>query len=210
MNINIKDNFINLVKMQRPYIQGDNNQQVFENYLKDVEQDYTDIKYYLHQTKNLVDLGSGMGGIDYLIKQRHPDINITAMDGEQVIPGEHYGYKTDLQFYSNNSVAQDFFKDQGVTVVFLPAADDLKVPCDTLISLNSWGFHYPISRYVKFVTQNRPHTIILDIRIGQQDLTDLEFLGYKYHATVRTWGTKKARTVLFDPLSHVGPLPSIP
>lgn len=202
----LADEFINLVRMQRPYIQGQTNHEVFENYLQDVEQDYNDIKSYLCKTKNLVDLGAGMGGIDYLIKQRFPNINITAMDGEQVIAGEHYGYKTDLQFYSNNSVAEQFFADNGLDVIFFPAADDLCVPCDTLISLNSWGFHYPINRYTKFVSQNRPHTIILDIRIGQQDLSDLEQLGYKYQHTLRTWGTKKARTVLFDPLAHVSPL----
>lgn len=206
MNAKINNNFINLVRMQRPYIQGNTDQEVFENYLQDVEQDFNDIQNYLRDTKNLVDLGSGMGGIDYLIKQRFPDINIVAMDGEQVVDGEHYGYKTDLQFYSNNSVAQQFFADNGLDVTFVPAANDLQVPCDTLISLNSWGFHYPIDRYSKFVEQNRPHTIILDIRIGQQDLADLEGLGYEYHATLRTWGTKKARTVLFDPLTHVRPL----
>jgi hypothetical protein len=202
----IVDEFVNLVRMQRPYIQGQNNHEVFENYLLDVEQDYNDIKDYLRTTKNLVDLGAGMGGIDYLIKQRLPNINITAMDGEQVIAGEHYGYKTDLQFYSNNSVAEQFFKANGLDVTFVPAADELCVPCDTLISLNSWGFHYPINRYTRFVAQNKPHTIILDIRIGQQDLADLENLGYQYQSTLRTWGTKKARTVLFDPLSHVCPL----
>lgn len=206
MNAKINNNFINLVRMQRPYIQGNTDQEVFENYLQDVEQDFNDIQNYLRDTKNLVDLGSGMGGIDYLIKQRFSDINIVAMDGEQVVDGEHYGYKTDLQFYSNNSVAQQFFADNGLDVTFVPAANDLQVPCDTLISLNSWGFHYPIDRYSKFVEQNRPHTIILDIRIGQQDLADLEGLGYEYHATLRTWGTKKARTVLFDPLTHVRPL----
>lgn len=206
MTTKIDTNFVNLIRMQRPYIHGNNDQEVFEKYLKDVEQDFNDIQDYLCQSKNLVDLGAGMGGIDYLIKQRFPDINITAMDGEQVVAGEHYGYKTDLQFYSNNSVAQQFFLDNGLDVIFYPATDDLRVPCDTLISLNSWGFHYPINRYTKFVANNRPHTIILDIRIGQQSLSDLQALGYEYRATLRTWGTKKARTVLFDPLSHVSPL----
>jgi len=206
MNVILNNQFIDLVKMQRPYIQGDSNQEIFENYLQDVAQDFDDIKSYLQDTKYLVDLGAGMGGIDYMIKQQFPNIEIVAMDGEQVVDGEHYGYTDNLQFYSNNSVAEKFFKDNNLSVIFCPAADDVVVDCDTLISLNSWGFHYPVHRYIKFVKQNRPRTIILDLRIGQQDLSDLELLGYQYHSTLRTWGTKKARTVLFDPLSHVSPL----
>lgn len=204
--INVNQAYIDLLLMQRPYIQGDTPAQIFDNYLKDVEQDYNDIKTYLVGWQHLVDLGAGMGGIDFLIKQRLPDMDIIMLDGEQVIPGDHYGYTPNLQFYSNNSVAQQFFQDNNLDVNILPASDDIKINCDILISLNSWGFHYPIHRYTRLVAQNRPKTIILDIRIGHQNLHDLEQLGYEYHATLRTWGTKKARTVLFDPLAHVSPL----
>jgi hypothetical protein len=208
MNAKLNDEYINLVKMQRPYVEGNTNEEMFACYMQDVEQDYKDIREFLNHTTNLVDLGSGMGGIDFMIKRLHPNIHITLLDGEQVEAGEHYGYKEDLKFYSNNAVAKQFFDDNELAVDFYLAQDDLVLPCDTLISLNSWGFHYPINRYINFVKNNRPKIIILDIRSSRQNLNELQALGYVYHATLRTWGSKKSRTVLFDPLTHVGPTPT--
>ena len=201
----LTDDYIDLIRMQRPYVQGSTNQAVFDNYMVDVEQDYADIKDFLSTTRDLVDLGAGMGGIDFLIRTKHPNIKVNLLDGEEVEPGEHYGYKHDLKFYSNNSVARQFFTANKIDANFYAANDDLEIVCDTLISLNSWGFHYPISRYINFVAKNQPKIIILDIRPTHQNLTDLQALGYQYHSTVRTWGSKKARTVLTYPLSHVRP-----
>jgi len=208
MSFILNNEYINLIKLQRPYIEGNTNEEIFNCYMKDVEQDYNDIYKFLDQTQRLVDLGSGMGGIDLVIKQHHPHIDIALLDGEEVEPGEHYGYKENLKFYSNNTVAKKFFIDNKLTVKFYTANDNLVLACDTLISLNSWGFHYPINRYLKFVKNNQPKIIILDIRFGRQNLQDLEDLGYQYHSTLRTWDSKKSRVVLFDPLSHVSPLAS--
>lgn len=206
-NIKISKNFINLIKMQRPYIQGITDEEIFYNYMKDIEDDYKDIKDFIIGP-DIVDIGAGMGGIDFLIKKQHNFFNITMLDGEEVEDGEHYGFKEDLKFYSNNKIAKQFFDENDIDANFLKADDTILIKCNTLISLNSWGFHYPLNRYTLFVKNNRPQVIIIDIRPKYQNITELENLGYKFHKVLRRWGTKKSRIVLFDPLTHVGPTSS--
>ena len=203
-NIKLSKNFIELIKMQRPYIQGITNEEIFSNYIVDVKSDYEDIKNFL-TGPYIVDIGAGMGGIDFLIKSYNNNLNVTLLDGEEVEDGEHYGFKENLKFYSNNQIAKNFFTDNNINATFLKADTSIIVKCNTLISLNSWGFHYPLNRYTQFVQNNRPQIIIIDIRPRYQKIDELEELGYQYHTTLRSWGTKKSRIVLFDPLSHMLP-----
>ena len=192
----ITNEYIQLIKLQRPYIEGNTNGEIFSAYLEDVDSDYQDIKEYVAGANNLVDIGAGMGGIDFVLKQQNPQLTISLLDGTGVEEGEHYGYHEDLKFYSDNKIAQDFFKANNLDVNFYRADTNLTIECDTLISLNSWGFHYPITQYVDFVKNNQPQTIILDIRPKYQKLTELESIGYKFIKILRTWGTKKQRVVL--------------
>jgi hypothetical protein len=94
-------------------------------------------------------------------------------------------------------VAQDFFKSNNVSVEFLPADPALIIECDTLISLNSWGFHYPLEQYRLFLENNSStiSTIIVDTRIKYQNTSMLEDFGFAHCKALRRWGTKKQRMV---------------
>ncbi len=195
--MNLTEQYIHLLKLQRPYIAGTTNEEIFNAYIQDVNQDYKDIKNYIVNSVHIVDVGAGVGGIDYLIKIYNPNISITLLDGNGVVDGEHYGYRDNIAFYSDNQVAQDFFKSNNVSVEFLPADPALIIECDTLISLNSWGFHYPLEQYQLFLENNSGtvSTIIIDNRIKYQNTSMLEDFGFVHCKALRRWGTKKQRMV---------------
>ena len=183
----LTDDYIKLIKLQRPYILGTSNDEIFSNYMQDIEFDYNDIKDYLVDTKALVDLGGGMGGIDYMIKLKNPDIQISLLDGVKVELGEHYGYRDNIAFYSNNAVAENFFKSNNINIDFWPADPLTIIKCDTLISLNSWGFHYPLEQYKIFLENNSStiNTIIIDIRVKYQNINLLNNYGFEYSKLLR-------------------------
>ena len=195
INMNLTNKYIHLLKLQRPYIPGTTNEDIFDAYMQDVKQDYNDIKDYIVNSIQIVDLGAGVGGIDYLIKTFNPNVSVTLLDGTGVVEGEHYGYRDNIAFYSDNQVAQDFFKSNNVTVDFLPADPTVIVKCDTLISLNSWGFHYPLEHYRVFLENNSEtiNTIIIDTRIKYQNTAILEEFGFVHCKALRRWGSKKQR-----------------
>lgn len=195
--IHLTNEYIQLIKLQRPYLTGLSNDEIFASYISDVEQDYNDIKYYLRNTQKLVDIGAGMGGIDFLVKTNLPTINVILLDGANVVKGEHYGYRDNIAFYSNNQIAKDFFITNNVDAEFYTADASLKIECDTLISLNSWGFHYPLEQYRLFLENNSNtiNTIIVDTRIRYQKLDLLEEFGFNYQKVLRKWGDKKQRMV---------------
>jgi hypothetical protein len=193
----LTNEYIELIKLQRPYIQGNTNDEIFVNYIKDIELDYDDIKEYLVKSTTLVDIGGGMAGIDYMIKLHNSNIQISVLDGVKVEPGEHYGYRDNIAFYSNNSIAEHFFYINNIDITFFPADPNLIIKCDTLISLNSWGFHYPLDCYRIFLDNNSStiNTVIFDARIRYQGLELLEKYGFNYNKVIRTWGSKKQRIV---------------
>ena len=83
----ITNEYIQLIKLQRPYIGGITNEEIFSAYLEDVDSDYQDIKEYVADSNNLVDIGAGMGGIDFVLKQQNPQLTISLLDGTGVEEG---------------------------------------------------------------------------------------------------------------------------
>lgn len=137
MALVIPDECRRFIAMQRPG--GD--------YAKDIAADFAMIEPHLPESvSSIVDIGCGVGGIDVYLKRKYPNASLTLLDGD----GEDvsYGFKEKCGTYNNRKITGEFLSANGVKVSsWLPVGYDGIVSADLIISLLSWGFHYPLSTY---------------------------------------------------------------
>lgn len=113
---------------------------------------------------NVLDVGSGLGGIDVLIDRQYGgDVYVSLMDGIDDPPELKFHNCT----YNDMKVARDFLTRNGVVRCgYYSTPPRGAVEFDLIVSLQSWCFHYGPSAYLSFVRQCcHPETVlILDVR----------------------------------------------
>lgn len=116
-------------------------------YAEDVKKDFEQIEPYLPETVNsILDIGCGMAGIDVFLKRKYPDAKLYLLDGD----GEKFGagWNKKLEPFSSRSIAEKLLKANGVEVDgWYDIGTPEKLAADLVISLLSWGFHYPLDTY---------------------------------------------------------------
>lgn len=121
-----------------------------------------------------LDIGCGLGGIDVLLHRHyngHAKIHLLDKDGISKI---YYGFEPEAAFYNNAGLTLTFMADNGVpssAVTFHNSDGDgfpKNIKFDLILSLISWGFHYPVDTYLESAAHTlSPHgRIILDVRQG--------------------------------------------
>lgn len=112
----------------------------------------------------IMDVGSGMGGIDVLLARyfRQPEIWLLDGDGDSPVMTHHWEtfncMRTARQFQHQNGVAN--------VVTVSPGTEVQAAPCDLIVSLQAWCFHFSPEHYLEYVKECcRPGTVlILDVR----------------------------------------------
>lgn len=145
----------------------------------DMRHEYANFQEWLPPAaKAVLDVGCGLGGIDVLLHEhygRASDLRFYLLDKTQRDEHIDYGYRDEGDFYNSLAMTKAVLKASGVpeqSLVTLEAQDDagipLSEPVDLVISLISWGFHYPVATYL-----DRTHELlrpggrlILDVRKG--------------------------------------------
>ena len=177
-------------------------------YSEDMSSEYETIKDHLPQTcENILDIGCGMAGIDiFLFQHYQSDTNIDyfLFDKTEINQKVFYGYKEKSAFYNSLILAKSFLRLNGIDeakihLFKVPSNNQISIDCsfDLVISLISWGFHYPLSQYLDNVYEllNKNGTLILDLRKKTEDKTILQDRfssvkqiaeGQKYHRMLAT------------------------
>lgn len=177
-------------------------------YSKDMSIEYETIKDHLPQTcENILDIGCGMAGIDiFLFQHYQSDMNIDyfLFDKSEINQKVFYGYKEKSAFYNSLILAKSFLRLNGINeakihLFEVPSNNQISIDCsfDLVISLISWGFHYPLSQYIDDVYEllNENGTLILDLRKKTEDKAILQDRfssvkqiaeGQKYHRMLAT------------------------
>lgn len=139
---------------------------------------------------NLMDVGSGLGGIDVLLAHHYESTlnTITLIDGLDDPPAK----TPPLLTFSNSKVSSKFLKQNGVVqgLHYLSpeyaSANVVDEPCtqDLIVSFGSWCFHYPPDTYLEYVKRccNAGTVLILDVRTENKEWIkqlskELTFLG---------------------------------
>lgn len=145
------------------------------------------------KAERILDIGCGMAGIDALLSEHYGhEVDLYLADKQGQSPRIRLGFAKDASHYHDFGGAFSLLSANGVNPGRVHAIDLARdkfppEPFDIVISLLSWGFHYPIDDYVPRV--NPGGVIIADIRLGTNGERLLGALG-KLH---RVWTQEKLK-----------------
>jgi SAM-dependent methyltransferase len=153
-----------------------------------LERDMNSLRPFMpERAESVLDIGCGLGGIDLLLHRYYaPESpSLALLDRDSLSPEVFYGYEDVAASYSSLAHAREFLEENGVPegdIETFDAAGD-GYPAggrfDLILSLISWGFHYPLSTYLNEVDASLAPggTLIVDVRDGTGAEEELRALG---------------------------------
>lgn len=163
----VPDQCLPLLREHRTHYTGD----FVEQYSEELQKTYEGFAQFLpnKKTPSVLDIGAGMGGIDVFIDRHYEGkAKLLLLDKDGKAPVINAGFHVDpktFAHYCDFSAAVDLLAINGVNNVdFYDVKDGffLEKKFDIVISLLSWGFHYPISSYAPKIAKGG--VIIADVR----------------------------------------------
>lgn len=162
-----------------------NHNGIKNEYNTDMWSEYISIKDQLPESaENILDIGCGIGGIDiYLYKHYKNSSNIFLIDKSAIDDNLHYGFKDQGSFYNSLLLTRTFLIENNVPEerIFVQEANaeniiEFNQQFDLIISLISWGFHYPVATYLKsaFDKLKTNGMIIIDVRKDSNGIEELK------------------------------------
>lgn len=162
------------------------NKKIKRLYELDIQHEYNSFRHRLPESCSCVlDIGCGVAGVDVLI-QRHygkKDIRFYLLDKTRTDRRIHYGFEKLGSFYNSLLVAREVLCLNGISadnIVLLEVNEAYEITIineiDLIVSLLSWGYHYPVAVYLDSVyslISNRG-CVILDIRKNSDGLQRLK------------------------------------
>jgi len=145
-------------------------------YHEEMAREFATMRPFLPATvTNVLDIGCGLAGIDHFIDRHYKGAaTIHLLDKNGVSDQVYYLFHDQAAYYCSLDMARTFLVFNGASpdrVILHDVARNgfpRRVRYDLVLSLISWGFHYPISAYLKHVKRwLAPNgVVILDIRKG--------------------------------------------
>jgi SAM-dependent methyltransferase len=151
---------------------------------RDLAREYDELRPHLpaHATA-ILDIGCGVGGIDVLLHRHYGRPRLHLADRTQTSRKVYYGFEEKGAFYNSFDATRRLLVGNGIPErdLFLHEVGeecrlDVHEPLDLVVSLISWGFHYPVAVYADQVhALLRPGgRAILDVRKGTDGLEQLK------------------------------------
>ena len=144
MTIYVPDRCLPLLREQRTHYRD-----IRAEYGREIEATFATFRDYLPETAdNILDIGSGMAGIDVLLGGHYPGATLHLLDKSGVSPRI---LQKEIDIWLHSDAARELLAANGITNPVVchdmhcdPFPDQM---FDVVVSLLSWGFHYPISTY---------------------------------------------------------------
>lgn len=145
-------------------------------YHRQLAEDFRDVQLVApFPCRRVLDVGGGMAGIQAWINEAYMDaggVEVCLLDGLADPPVMDKHRRT----FNHAGVAEAFLKANLVDrfVALDPAAPANPGPCDLVVSLQAWCFHFEPAAYLEFVRSCcRPGAIlVLDLRVDRPDWQD--------------------------------------
>ncbi len=159
--------------------------QICKEYFKILLDEYHSIQSFLpKECSNILDIGCGMAGIDIFLDNHYKngEVKFYLLDRTHIDSRVYYMYQDRGSFYNSLPVAKQLLESNGISpqrIALLEASDDLTIPIkqglDLVVSLISWGYHYPVSTYLDsaYALLRKTGSLIIDIREGSNGLDTL-------------------------------------
>jgi hypothetical protein len=170
-------------------------------YASRVHREFRELKPWLpRQVQAVVDIGCGFAGIDVLLARHFgPLCDVRLIDGNGQAPRRGGFEPAGLPWYDVQYGARFVRDNTGVivTTAMVPP-EPTPWPCDLLISLKSWGHHYPVGTYTDFASRSLRcgGTLIIDIRKGTDGAEALQDCSFVLRG--RVGGTAKTDRLCFE------------
>lgn len=112
------------------------------------------------QCSALLDIGCGIAGVDAFLYQHYSQKNdvgpqVYLLDKSEIEDKVYYQFNDRTAFYNSLDLAQATLTGSGVPADSVHpkfATDDNQIdidqPLDLILSLRSWGYHYPVETYL--------------------------------------------------------------
>lgn len=155
-------------------------------YMEDMSHEYDVIKNSLPETcKSVLDIGCGIAGINIFINRHYNSENLKfyLLDKSAVEDNVFYLFNSRGAFYNSLELARDTLttsgiKTENISLLEANEKNEINVPhsLDLILSLISWGFHYPIGTYIDRVHEilSEKGRLIVDVRKDTDGLTLLK------------------------------------
>jgi SAM-dependent methyltransferase len=148
---------------------------IHNKFIEDLENDFGQINPFLpSQSTSILDIGCGVAGIDVLISRFYKHtVDIYLLDKTHTDSDIYYGFQESGSYYNSLEIAKQVLEENGTpsgNIHMWDTSDSNNLfaqnSFDVVISLLSWGFHYPISTYIEKVYKSLKTggVLIIDIR----------------------------------------------
>lgn len=155
-------------------------------YTADMEKEYLSIQNALPPSlDSILDIGCGVAGVDVFLARHYasqcPEFYL--LDKTHIENRVFYGFKPAGSFYNSLQVAKDLLAANQIDpsrVHTIEATPQNEIPVDTnvdlIISLISWGYHYPVQTYLEnaYNLLAEKGTLIIDVRKNTPGLEQLK------------------------------------
>lgn len=200
--MNIPDSALTFIRMQRTHYEKnlpDRNLRM--QYEDDIEGEYRSIRAYLPVNCAAIwDIGCGVGGIDVFLYHHYQGVLLFLTDFDEISPKLYYGFKQKAAHYNSLSETRDLLSANGVptsSMKFIPVMGNPDRKVDLVVSLYSWGYHYPVEEYINRVYSQLSHggKLVLDVRANTSGVSVLESYFGKNSLYVNPTFNKRNRVI---------------
>ncbi|MBU6388629.1 class I SAM-dependent methyltransferase [Patescibacteria group bacterium] len=156
-------------------------------FAEDMEREYESIRASLPENPlAILDIGCGVAGIDVMLARHYQklgkEVDFYLLDKTELNDKVYYGLEKTASYYNSLGVARNLLIANGVDnkrVHTQEATGDSIFPgvqFDLVLSLISWGFHYPVETYLDEVNNllKSDGKLIIDVRKGSDGNKILE------------------------------------
>ena len=192
------------IRLQRTHYPD--GQPLAEHFNRDIRQEFATLHTHLPPAPRcILDIGCGVGGIDIPLFEhygRPRDLQFYLLDKTSTTPQVYYGFQARGAYYNSLAITRKLLESNGIpaaSIHLLEATDDCRItlpgPLDLVISLLSWGYHYPVETYLPAVHRLLAPggTLILDVR---ENTAGEKMLATLFPKVTRIWEGNSAWRVV--------------
>ena len=152
--------------------------EVKRRYAAHVAEDYATMKDHLpEKVEKIIEVGCGVAALQVFLKHHYPESRLELLDADVITAEGGAGYHRDKrELYNSRSITEALLGANGVKIDrWHDVGTKELLEADLIISMASWGYHYPLSSY------RAKGFAIIDLRRGPEKTRGkIIFAGPKY------------------------------
>ena len=158
------------------YYLNNNIDAINKKFYQDIENEFLKFKKLLpNNVKNILDIGCGIGAINIFLNNFYNgSANFHLIDKNYVSKKVIYGYReSNAEGYNDLLLTKEFLKKNSINENSISTYDIDKdrlkeIKYDLVISLISWGYHYPLEVYINYLRENSNEETIYIFDIAEE------------------------------------------